>query len=177
MPLTRIQKEELILSYQQTLAVAPHAFLIDYKGISVPQATELRDRVRESGGQYVVVRNRMLLRAIEGAALEELKEHLQGPVAIAYSQDDPVALAKALSDFSKEVPELELKAGLVEGRAVAAEEIREIAMLPSRDELMAKMLFLLQSPISRFVRALGAIPQQLVTVLHQVAQEKTKQEG
>ncbi len=177
MPLNRSQKEELISNYQQGLAVAPHVFLIDYKGISVPQATELRDRVRESGGQYVAVMNRMLLRAIEGAALGELKEHLKGPVAVAYSEDDPVALAKALSDFSKEVPEFEIKAGLVEGRPVAADEIREIAMLPNRDELIAKMLFLLQSPISRFVRALGAIPQQLVTVLHQVAQEKTKQEG
>ncbi len=176
MPLSRTQKEDLVSSYQQGLALAPHAFLVGFKGVSVPQVTDLRHRVRESGGQFVVVKNRMLLRAIEGSALEELKEHFQGPVAIAYSDKDPVALAKALSDFAKEVPVLEFKAGLVEGRTVAVEEILEIAMLPSRDELVEKLAFLLQSPISRFVRALGAIPRQLATVLHQVAQEKAKQE-
>jgi large subunit ribosomal protein L10 len=140
----------------------------------VPQITELRDRIRESGGEYVVVKNRLLLRAIEGAALEELKEHMTGPVAVAYSDADPVALAKALADFAKDVPELEFRAGLVDGRPVAAEDIKNIAKLPSRDELLAKLLFLMQSPISRFVRALGAIPAQLVTVLHQIAQEKSE---
>jgi large subunit ribosomal protein L10 len=174
MPLTRAAKEDLVSSYQAGLAVAPHAFLVDYKGISVPQVTELRDRVRESGGEYVVVKNRLLLRAIEGAALEELRGHLKGPIAVAYSEADPVALAKALSEFAKEVPELEFRAGLVEGRPVAAEDIEDIAKLPSREELLAKLLYLMQSPISRFVRALGAIPTQLVTVLHQVAQEKSE---
>lgn len=177
MPLSRTQKEDLVASYREGLVAASHAFLVDYKGVSVPQVTDLRNRVRESGGEYLVVKNRLLLRAIEGVALAELKEHLQGPVAVAYCDGDPVALAKALSDFAQDVPAFEFRAGLVEGRAVAAEEILEIAKLPSRDELVAKVLFLLQSPISRFVRALGAIPQQLVTVLHQVGQAKAKQDG
>jgi large subunit ribosomal protein L10 len=177
MPLSRTQKEELVASYTEGLATAPHAFLVDYKGVSVPEATDLRNRIRESGGQYIVVKNRLLLRAIEGAALEELKEHLQGPVAVAYGDGDPVSLAKALSEFAKDVPALEFKAGLVDGKAVAAEEIKEIATLPSREELVAKLVFMLQSPIARFVRGLGAIPQQFVSVLHQVGQEKAKQEG
>ena len=174
MPLSRARKEELVSSYQEELASAPHAFLVDYSGVSVPQVTDLRNRVRESGGEYVVVKNRLLLRAIEGAPLAELQDHLQGPVAVAYSDGDPVALAKALSDFAKDVPAFEFKVGLVEGKTVAAEGIKELATLPSREELITKLVFLLQSPISRFVRALGAIPQQLVTVLHQIGQEKSK---
>ena len=177
MPLSRIQKEALVSSYREGVAEATHAFLVDYKGISVPEVTDLRNRVRESGGEYLVVKNRLLLRAIDGAALERFGEHLEGPVAVAYCDGDPVALAKALAGFAKDVPAFEFKAGLIEGRAVEAAEILEIAKLPSRDDLVAKLLFLLQSPMSRFVRALGAIPQQLVTLLHQIGQEKAKQDG
>lgn len=177
MPLSRAQKEDLVSSYRQGVAKATHAFLVDYKGVSVPQATDLRNRVRESGGEYMVIKNRLLLRAIDGAALEELREHIEGPVAVAYCDGDPVALAKALVAFAKDVPAFEFKAGLVEGSVMAAAEILEMAKLPSRDDLIAKFLFLLQSPISRFVSALGAIPQQLVTVLRQIGQEKAKQEG
>ena len=175
MALSREKKESLVASYRESLAVAKHAILVDYRGISVPQATELRDRIRDSGGEYLVVKNRLALLAIEGAEIEGLKEHFEGTVAVAYTDDDPLALAKALATFSADVPAIEFKAGLVEGRTVVADEIRQIAELPGRDELIAKLLFLLQSPISRFVRALGAIPQQLVTVLDQIA--KTKQSG
>ena len=175
MPLTRAQKEEVVAGYRDSVAAAAHAFLVDYRGVSVPEVTELRTKIRESGGQYIVVKNRLMRRAIEGAAIEELKDHFEGTVAVAYTDEDPVALAKALSDFSSDVPAIEFKAGLVDGQAVAAEQIEQIATLPSREELVAKLLFLLQSPISRFVRALGAIPQQLVTVLDQVA--KAKEQG
>lgn len=175
MPMTREQKEALVAQYREGVATAPHAFLVDYRGVSVPQVTQLRERIRESGGQYLVVKNRLALRAFEGAAIGELKEYLEGPVAVAYTDTDPVALAKALSDFSADVPAVEFKVGLVDGQTVAPEEIEQIAKLPGRDELIAKLLFLLQSPISRFVRALGAIPQQLVSVLDQVA--KAKQDG
>ena len=175
MALSREKKESLVASYRESVAAAQHAFLVDYRGISVPQVTELRDKIRDSGGEYVVVKNRLALRAIEGAEIEGLKEHFEGTVAVAYTNGDPLALAKVLADFSADVPAIEFKAGLVEGRTVVADEIRQIARLPGRDELVAKLLFLLQSPISRFVRSLGAIPQQLVTVLDQVA--KAKQSG
>jgi large subunit ribosomal protein L10 len=172
MPLTRAQKEDVLAGYRDSIATAAHAFLVDYKGVSVPQVTELRSKIREIGGDYVVVKNRLALRAIEGGALEGLKEYFVGTVAVAWTREDPVALAKALSDFSSDVPAIEFKAGLVDGRTVAPEQIKEIATLPSREDLVAKLLFLLQSPIARFVRALGAIPQQLVTVLDQVAKKK-----
>ena len=175
MPLTRSEKDKLIAEYQGGLAVAPHAFLLGFKGISVPQVTELRNRVRATGGEYLVVKNNLALRAIDSTALAALEEHFVGPTAVVFTDHDPVALAKALTDYAKEVPALEFKAGMVERRAVAAGQIKEIAQLPSREQLIAKLLYLLQSPITRFARLLAAVPQSLVVVLDQV--RKQKEEG
>ena len=175
MPLTAAQKKDLVQRYEEGIASAQHLFLIEFKGISVPQVTELRDRIRESGGEYLVVKNRLALRAIGGHALETLKEHFQGPTAVAWSQDDPVALAKALTDFAKTAPVITFKAGLVDGATVSADQVKEIAALPTRDELISKLVFLLQSPVTRLVRTLAALPREFVTVLDQVAH--TKDEG
>lgn len=175
MPLTPDKKKQLIDDYEKGLAAAPHAFLLDYKGITVPQVTALRTRVRDSGGHYEVVKNTLALRAIDGKALAELKEHFVGPTAVVYSMNDPVALAKALTDFAKDVPAMQFKAGLVESRTIAANQIKDIASLPSREQLLTKLVFLLQSPVTRFVRVLAAVPQQLVIVLDQV--RKQKEEG
>ena len=171
MPLSLEQKKGLVESYREGVGAAPHVYLVDYKGISVPAVTELRQQVRELGGEYRVVKNRLMLRAIGGAALEGLSEQFSGPTAVVYG-DDPVALAKVLTDFAAEAKVLEFKAGLVEGRPVEAGDIQQIAKLPSRDELIAKLLYLLQSPISRFATALAAIPRQLVVVLDQLRQKK-----
>src|SRR5260370_37681722 len=175
MPLTRSEKDKLIAEYQGGLAVAPHALLLGCKGISVPQVTELRNRVRATGGEYLVVKNNLALRAIDSTALAVLEEHFVGPTAVVFTDHDPVALAKALTDYAKEVPALEVKAGMVERRAGAARQIKEIAQLPSREQLIAKLLYLLQSPITRFARLLAAVPQSLVVVLDQV--RKQKEEG
>jgi large subunit ribosomal protein L10 len=175
MPLTRSDKEQILETYEQGLAKAPHAFLLDFQGISVPQVTELRKRVRDSGGEYVVVKNTIALRAIDSQALGQLKEHFVGPTAVAFSLTDPVGVAKALTDYAKDVPAIKLKAGLVEGRAIAADQIKDIASLPSREELIAKLLFLMQSPVTRFVRVLAAVPQSFVMVLDQVRKKKEEQ--
>jgi large subunit ribosomal protein L10 len=175
MPLTRNDKEQLLEQYENGLAQAPHAFLLGYQGITVPQVTELRNRVRSSGGEYVVVKNTLALRAIDSKALSQLKDHFVGPTAVVYSSKDPVALAKALTDSVKDMPALQFKAGLVEGRAIAAEQIKDIASLPSREELIAKLLFLLQSPITRLARVLAAVPQSFVMVLDQIRVKKEEQ--
>lgn len=172
MPLTRQQKENLVQEYSEGLAKAPHVFLVDYKGVTVTQVSELRNKVREVGGQYEVVKNRLVLRAIGGEALAELSDQFQGPTAVAYCGDDPVGLAKAVTDFAKDVPAIELKGGLVEGQSVAAEDVKEIAQLPSREALLSKLVFLLQSPITSFVRTLAALPREFVVVLEQVRQKK-----
>lgn len=172
MPLTAEQKRVLVERYREGLAAAPHVFVMGFRGVNVPQVTELRDRVREVGGGYVVVKNRLALRAIEESALSGLKEHFRGPTAVAWSTDDPVAVAKALTEFAKDSPVLEFKAGLLAGAPIAGEQVAAIAALPSREALLAKLVFLLQSPISRFVRTLGALPRGLVTVLDQIARHK-----
>lgn len=172
MALTRSQKENLVERYTSDLAEAPHAFLLGFKGISVPQVTELRSKIRQTGGHYVVVKNRLALRAIDGKPLAELKEGFSGPTAVAYCNDDPVALAKALTDFAKDVPVIEFKGGVLDRQAVAPEQIRDIANLPSREELIAKLLYLMQSPVTRLVRGLAAIPRQFVIAIDQIAKSK-----
>ena len=172
MPLKKTDKEQLVSDYSDGLAAAPHAFLLSYQGITVPQVTSLRDKVRQSGGYYEVVKNTLALRAIDGKPLGSLKEHFVGPTAVVYSSKDPVALAKALTDFAKDVPAIQFKAGLVESRAIAAGQIKDIAALPSREELLTKLVFLLQSPIVRFVRVLAAVPKSFVVVLDQIAKQK-----
>jgi large subunit ribosomal protein L10 len=175
MPLSRQSKESLVENYQGGVAKAPNVFLVKYQGITVPQVTDLRTRVRESGGHYEVVKNRIVLRVIDGSGIEGLREHFEGPTAVAYNEDDPVGLAKVLTDFAKEVPAIEFKAGLVDGQLIGAEEVKQIATLPNREVLIAKVLFLLQSPITGLVRVMAALPQQFVAVLEQVRQQKEKQ--
>lgn len=175
MPLSRAEKETLVEQYTQGLAQAQHAFLLGFKGITVPQVTDLRSRVRASGGTYLVVKNTLALRAIDGQGLATLAGQLEGPTAVAFSDGDVVALAKALTDFAKEVPAIEFKGGLVAGQAIAAAQVKEIAQLPSREELIARLLFLLQSPVARFVRSLSAIGEQLVVVLDQIRIQREQQ--
>jgi large subunit ribosomal protein L10 len=173
MPLSRATKKEILGGYDEAMASAEHAFIIGFKGITVNQVTELRSRVRKSGGQYVVIKNTLARLAVAGKPLEQVREHFVGPTAVVFSKSDPVSLAKVLTEFAKDAPVIEFKAGLVEGQAIAANQVKEIASLPSRNELIAKLLFLLQSPVTRFVRVLAASgPQRLAIVLDQVAKKK-----
>lgn len=172
MALSRNQKQDLITRYEEGLAAAPHAFLLGFDRLTVPQDTVLRSRVRDSGGSYEVVKNTLALRAVAGKGLENLSDQFVGPTAVAYTADDPVGLAKALTDFQKEVPTIQFKGGLVDGQPVDATQVGDIAKLPSREELLAKLLFLLQSPITRLARGLAAIPRQLVVVLDQVGKSR-----
>ena len=169
---TRSEKHETVQTYQDGLAAAPHAFLVGFKGITVPQVTDLRDRVREHGGQYEVVKNTLALLAIKDQPMDDLKDHFVGPTAVAYTAEDVVGLAKALTEFRKEVPAIEFKAGLVDGKAVSAEQLEDIAKMPSREELMAKLLFLMQSPVTRFARVLNALTRDFVVVLKQISEKK-----
>jgi large subunit ribosomal protein L10 len=173
MAVSRQKKESLLEGYEQALASAPHVFVVGFRGINVNQVTELRRRIREKGGHYLVVKNTIALRAAAGTPLEQLREHFAGPTAVAFSLGDPVALAKVLTEFVKESPVLEFKAGLVEGQPIAANQVGDIASMPGRQELIAKLLFILQSPVTRFVRVLAAAgPQRLATVVDQIAKHR-----
>lgn len=175
MALDRATKDRLLEDYTQGFAASANAFVLGYRPMSVPQVDALRAKVRASGGRYQVVKNRLALIAVKDTPLQPLAEHFQGPTAVAYSGDDAVALAKVLTEFAKGADVLEFRAGVVEGVPVRGEEVKAIADLPSRDVLIGKLLFLLQTPISRLVRDLGAITQQFVSALDQIRQQKEAQ--
>ena len=175
MTLDRQSKEALVERYSQTFAQSTNAIILGYRGVTVPEVTELRAKVRQVGGRYEVVKNRLAFIALKDSALGGLASYFDGPTAVAYSEDDVVSLAKVLTEFSKDVPALECRAGLIGGLPVEADAILEIARLPSRDDLIAKLLFLLQSPIARLVRGLGAIVPQFVQVLDQIRQTKEEE--
>ena len=162
----REQKVETIESLNRTFTDYPHVILTGFRGLSVAQATDLRRRVRAAGGSYLVIKNRLAKRAAQGTPAEPLAEHLTGPKSIAYHKEDPVALAKALADFSKDNPQLELVAGVLDAREVLdADDVKELAKLPGLPELRAQLLALIQTPATSLVRLLSTPGTQLARVL------------
>jgi len=177
MALDRATKERLIDDYSRGFAASANAFVLGYRAMTVPQVDALRSKVRASGGRYQVVKNRLALIAVKDTKMASLAEHFDGPTAVAYSDRDIVGLAKVLADFAKGADILEFRAGLVDGTPVVGEDVKAIADLPSREVLIGKLLFLLQTPIARLVRDLGAITQQFVSALDQIRLQKESQSG
>ena len=150
------------------------AVLVDYKGITVPQVTELRRQIRAVGGTYRVVKNTLAKRAVAGTPFEPFASQFTGATAVVTTGTDPVAIAKTLTTFAKTAPVLSIKAAVVQGRAVAPKEVDELASLPGRPELYAKLLFVLQAPMQQLVTVLSAVPRDLMTVLSQVEKKKSE---
>ena len=171
--MNRDEKAQAISELGGSIAKATNAFLIDFKGITVPQVTELRKQVRESGSQYLVVKNTLALIAVKDSPLRTLEKQFTGMTAVAFNATDAVALAKALTKFAKDVPTVQFKGAMLNGQIVPAAEIQNIANLPSREELLSKLLFLLQSPVTRLATVLQANIRNLAVVLGQVAKQKT----
>jgi large subunit ribosomal protein L10 len=169
---TRAQKSQQITELNEEIGKASNAFLIEFKGITVPQVTELRKQVRETGSGYVVVKNTLALIALKDSPLRKLEKEFTGMTAVAYNAKDAVALAKALTRFAKDVPTVQFKGAMLDGQIVPAAEIQNIANLPSREELVSKLLFLMQSPIRGLVTVLQANIRNLAVVLDQIAKQK-----
>ena len=164
--MNRNEKQQLIDELHKELEKAPHAVLLDFKGLSVPAATEFRRKVRASGSRYRVVKNSLALRAAKGTALERLEAKLEGYTGIAYTGDDPVALAKVLVDFAKENPALSVKGAVVSGsQMLDADGVKALSTMPGLPEMRARLLGLLQAPATQLVRLLGTPATQTVRVL------------
>ena len=168
----RAQKAEAISEFSENIGKATNAFVLDFKGITVPQVTELRKQVRESGSEYVVVKNTLALIGVKDSPLTKLSGHFSGMTAIAYNTTDPVALAKVLTKFAKDVPTVQFKGALLAGQVVAATEIQNIANLPTREELLAKLLYLMQHPIRGLAVVLNGTIRNFAVVLDQIAKQK-----
>ncbi len=158
------------------LAKISTLILTTFQGITVAQDTQLRRSVQSVGGKYRVVKNTLAERAGAGTPAEQVLKGLAGTNSIAYTQADPVALAKALTKVAKEVPVFKFKAGVVEGRVLSIAEIQQLAQLPSKEELISKILFLLQAPTQRVASTASAVMRNLAATLQEaVKAEKFSQ--
>jgi len=175
--MNRTEKTQAIETLERDLARAGNAILFGFAGLKVNEVTELRRQVRSVKSKYVVVKNTLALRAVKGSPLEQMSAHFHGPTAVAYNASNPVALAKVLTAFAKANPNLVFKGALVEGRPVAAPEIQAIADLPSREELVVRLVRLIQSPLSRLVTVLNAPVRSLAGTVHQIADQRSKSGG
>ena len=175
MAVTRADKAIELQQLEAAFKGSDSAILVDYKGMNVPQVTELRRQLRTAKAQYRVVKNTIARRALKGTSFEVLEKFFEGTTAVAYTSADPVALAKTLTTFGKTAPTLTIKAAVVQGRAVTPADVAELAALPSKPELYAKLLFVLQAPMVQIVTVLSATSRSLMNVL--AAAEKKRQES
>jgi len=172
--LKREEKERLVAELHEKFKEVRAVILTDFTGLDVAQLSRLRRQLQERGMEYRVVKNTLLRRASQKTALEALAEHFVGPNAIVLSYEDPVLPAKILVDFAKEEPELQIKAGFVEGRVLEPKDVKALATLPPREVLVGQMVGLLKAPLAMLVGVLQAPMRELVGVLEAIKEGKSE---
>src|SRR5262245_70565 len=166
------KKKEELDDLKKDLAEAKNLFVAQFKGMTVAQDTDLRIKIRETKSKYRVVKNTLVKKAAEGTPAQGVTKSFEGSTAIAYNANDPVSLAKALTAYAKTNPLFVFKAGLVEGRVINLGDITSIAAMPSKEELIAKLLFVINAPAQRLAVALNGVARNLAVVLNQAIEQK-----
>lgn len=170
--MNRSEKAAEIESLRERFASARLTILADYKGLSVASLTELRSQLRESSSTLKVIKNRLAKIAVEGSTAESLKDHFVGTTAVCTSTDDPVGPAKVLVEFAKKNEQLKIKLGLLKEKPLDLSEIKALAELPSKEELLAKLVGSMNAPATNLANVLSQIPRQLVNVLSAIKDQK-----
>ena len=177
MPVTKEKKAEQVEKLSADLKKVSHLIVGTFGKLTVAQDFELRKTLRAAGARYQVVKNTLAERAAKGTRVEDALKNLVGVTSIAYTEGDPVALAKALAKYAKDNPEFSFKAGVVEGRVVSTKEIEAMATMPSKEELYSKLLFLINAPAQRLVTVMNAVGRDLAVVVNQGVKESKFKAG
>lgn len=166
------EKQKVVKDIEQKLQEATLVVFTDFRGLTVEEMTRLRDRLRMPGVQYKVLKNTMTRFALRNLGHDDIAESIEGPNAVLFSKEDPVAPAKVLFDFIKETKKLEVKGGILQGKLVPADKVKNLADLPPREVLVAQVLGTMQAPIQGFVNVLNANITGLVRALDQIKEQK-----
>jgi len=177
MAVTKAKKTEQVEKLSKELKNVSNVVVATYTKLTVTQDFELRKALRGAGAKYQVVKNTLAERAAKGTKVEGALKDLAGVTSIAYTTGDPVAMAKALTKYAKDTPDFTFKVGVVEGRVVSIKEIESLATMPSKDELMSKLLFLINAPAQRLATVMNAVPRNLAVVIDQAVQQKKFKEA
>ncbi|MEG9435765.1 50S ribosomal protein L10 [Edaphobacter sp. HDX4] len=173
MALSRSQKSDKVKKLASELETSTSAIIGTFTGLTASKDFELRKKVREAGGSYHVVKNKLAARSAEGTKIEEALKGLKGVNSVAYTSGDPVALAKALSTWVKDNSEFTFKLGIVDGKVINIQEISDLANMPGKEELFSKLLFLINAPAQRLATVINATGRDLAVVINQgVEKEK-----
>ncbi len=177
MAVTKAKKIEQVEALAVELKSTRNGFVAEFGKLTVAQDDELRRSIRSVGAKYRVLKNTLAERAAQGTAFEKVIKDLAGRTSVAYTVGDPIALAKALTKYAKDNPELKFRAGVVEGRVIAAKEVEALATMPSKEELYSKLLFLLNAPATRLATIVNTLGRNLAVVLNQGVEQKKFKSG
>lgn len=172
---TKAQKQKILEALTERFQKSNSAMVLSFSRVTVAKDQELRNQLREIGARYQVVKNTLARIAVRGTPYEVISEHFRGVSAVAWTESDPVSLSRTISKFIKNNSDLfQFKAGVVEGKVVDFKQVEQIASLPSKEELIARLLFILNSPAQRLASVIKAVPRDLVVVIKQVGEKKNQ---
>ena len=175
--MNRDEKATVVEQLNDKFSKAKLAVVADYRGLSVPALQEIRRSLRDSNTELRVAKNTLLRRAVKGTSFEAMESHFQGTTAISVSYDDPVAPAKALTDFAKSNPQLAIRAAILDGKTLTADDLLALAKLPSKEVLLSKLLSVMQAVPTNFVQVLNGVPSKMVYMLQAIKDKKAQEEN